>query len=1039
MVANSGKKTARRKPSSKSQTRPAMNEKMVDQSCATRGVAIPPPTTLIRETNSELRIVIKKSTALQVAEWVRTTEPIVAAKSIGVTDTAAGKLATGSSSSSSSAKASKADKRRSRRQKTGSELLKANHRAEENGHSNLEDVKVSKGSKKKVQRTPKKKTISTILPDGPHGAGDTSLSETNVAAKVKEGGSGDAGKDSLWPSYWPRKRVDTAIAKKDPSILVGVLRLNSKNPAHAYLTVEGEADDILIPSKLYQNRALNGDEVVVQLMRDAQLEKERHYQSKLQKQAERRLAKRIKSVSNGAASEFTLATKSKREYRFGRVVFVLQRYYHHKFVSGKISTNSKLVEPGGDEMYVAFCPSDPSLPPLKIPKDQLPSTCTLKNSKADIWTASFVDWYVNDKYPVGRLGSKIGRTGDIKVESEAILQDNCCNWKDFPQEALDCLPQVPWKIPPEEVQRRRDFRKHRIFSIDPATAKDLDDAVSVVRLGEDEFELGVHIADVSFFVNAHSALDKEAAKRATTVYLVERAVPMLPRLLCEELCSLNPGVDRFSFSVVWRVDGEGRVLGQGEPWFGQGIIRSCAKLSYDHAQAVIEGHTWEASGLPECEIHNGFTLDELEGDIRVLYRMTRAMRARRFRGGALSMQSIKLWFAIDSNTAAPTDCGVYQQKEANKLIEELMLMANMAVATKLSNNSQQGALLRRHSPPNERSLQVFCENAVLLGYSFDTSSAGAFQRSFDRIENPLHRYVLRLLAIKPMQRANYYCYSSEDTNGNHYALSVPLYTHFTSPIRRYCDLVVHRHLAKVLSNLEPDHDPPTLAAIAKVCNQNKYQAKNAQDASSLWYLCIYMSSLCASLGVSEVVAMGVVFGVKQTRYEVLVPSYGIEQSVDVEEMIKSGFATSASFDAEKHQLLVKCDGRNKANGKANGKINGKINGDERDISEIFQKKLSLSCDNERGASDFTIGVFSVLPVRIRVIKDARPFKIKLGGMHPDLNLFEPQSAILERELYLEKKLSDGIHMGVFSSMECASEVKGELKVTSCPGMLADGD
>jgi protein SSD1 len=216
-----------------------------------------------------------------------------------------------------------------------------------------------------------------------------------------------------------------------------------------------------------------------------------------------------------------------------------------------------------------------------------------------------------------------------------------------------------------------DLRNDRIFSIDPPTARDLDDACSIKALADGNYELGVHIADVSYFVREGTKLDEEALERATSVYLVQKVIPMLPRLLCEELCSLNPNVERFAFSVHWTIDAEANII--GEPRFAKSIIRSCAKLSYDHAQAVIDGESWDK--LPAFEIGNGVSASQLEDDIKLLFKFSKLMRKRRFDNGSLTLNSIKLWFKLDE-VGNPIDSGTYLLKDANRLIEEVHCLSN---------------------------------------------------------------------------------------------------------------------------------------------------------------------------------------------------------------------------------------------------------------------------------------------------------------------------------------------------------------------------
>lgn len=209
---------------------------------------------------------------------------------------------------------------------------------------------------------------------------------------------------------------------------------------------------------------------------------------------------------------------------------------------------------------------------------------------------------------------------------------------------------------------RRDLRGQRVFTIDPETAKDLDDALHIVKKDDGTYEVGVHIADVSYFVKPNTALDREARKRATTVYLVQRAVPMLPPALSEELCSLNPGSDKLTFSVIFDMTEDGKVT---STWFGRTIINSAAKLAYSDAQTVIDG-----GALPEGKVEDSEAAKGIEEDVKTLAALARKMRARRFEGGALRIDQVKTSFKLSEN-GMPEDCTVYERKESHELIEEV--------------------------------------------------------------------------------------------------------------------------------------------------------------------------------------------------------------------------------------------------------------------------------------------------------------------------------------------------------------------------------
>jgi protein SSD1 len=241
-----------------------------------------------------------------------------------------------------------------------------------------------------------------------------------------------------------------------------------------------------------------------------------------------------------------------------------------------------------------------------------------------------------------------------------LLKDSNFSTADFAEAVLKCLPPIPYSIPPRELEIRRDFRDTRLFTIDPSTAKDLDDAMSITRLENGNYEVGVHIADVSYFVKSNVALDREARKRGTTVYLVQRAIHMLPAALVE-VCSLTPDEDKLAFSVIFTLTPEARVVGT---WVGKTVIRSCGQLSYDQVQNVIAGNELEA------KILNKQSVADVKTDLLDLAALARQLTAARFEGNALKLDKIKLTFELD-NSGQPIDCTVQQQNEAQRLIEEV--------------------------------------------------------------------------------------------------------------------------------------------------------------------------------------------------------------------------------------------------------------------------------------------------------------------------------------------------------------------------------
>jgi len=481
------------------------------------------------------------------------------------------------------------------------------------------------------------------------------------------------------------------------------------------------------------------------------------------------------------------------------------------------------------------------------------------------------------------LCHSIGERGEIEAETARILCDYNVKSEDFSPEVLECLQDFSgdWKITDEERKKRKDFTSECIFSIDPPTARDLDDALHCKRLPNGNFEVGVHIADVSHFVKPQTALDVEASNRATSVYLVQKVIPMLPRLLCEQLCSLNAEVDRFAFSVVWTLDKNGNILNE---WFGKSVIRSCAKFSYDNAQDFIDGK--EDAELQHLQISPRFKLSDIRSKILDLHTISQNLRSRRMRDGCLKLDQIRLSYTLDADSGFPNGCFVYQYKQSNELIEEFMLLANISVAKRLYHYFPNQAFLRNHPPPKEDMLDDMMHQCRSLGIEIDISSSKALSESLAAAcgsdELSIYRkYSLFMLAIKPQKLATYV--SSEDSklsDLHHYALNVPLYTHFTSPIRRYADLIVHRQLAATLGDRDDfimmSSDRDHLKKCASNCNLRKSYAKAASDESTNLFFTHFVKN-CGSLSTHCMV-----LNILDYSLDVLSMEYGIQKRIYLE-------------------------------------------------------------------------------------------------------------------------------------------------------------
>ena len=404
------------------------------------------------------------------------------------------------------------------------------------------------------------------------------------------------------------------------------------------------------------------------------------------------------------------------------------------------------------------------------------------------------EWPEQMNNPVGRVVKRLGKPGDNNVEMQSILAEYDFPL-DFPAEVEKEMQKAKFKITKTELKKRRDFRDVTTFTIDPADAKDFDDALSLQRLPDGNWEVGVHIADVSYYVKPGSATDREAFERGTSVYLVDRTVPMLPEKLCNEVCSLRPDEEKLCFSAVFVMNDNAEVLSR---WFGKTVIRSNSRLCYEEAQEMIEQGAQEAGSGAAAPAANPTTREA----VLVLHKLATILREERYKRGAINFESQEVKFQLDEN-AKPIGVYIKEQKEANWLVEEFMLLANKNVAewaggagdSKGSKDyrSSRTFVYRVHDEPNPEKLNTFVEFVAKLGFKMKVGSrkalADSYNRLFESIAGRGEEYMIDSIAIRTMSKAYY-----STQNIGHYGLAFPFYTHFTSPIRRYPDLMVHRLL-----------------------------------------------------------------------------------------------------------------------------------------------------------------------------------------------------------------------------------------------------
>lgn len=484
-----------------------------------------------------------------------------------------------------------------------------------------------------------------------------------------------------------------------------------------------------------------------------------------------------------------------------------------------------------------------------MPVDILIPVAKLKGARhGQKVVAAITEWPDHAQNPFGEVLQILGKPGDNKVEMQAILAEY-----DFPlgfsEKAEREASGIPEKIPAEELKKRRDFRKIFTITIDPEDAKDFDDALSMKRLDNGHFEVGVHIADVSHYVVSGTEIDREAFERATSVYMVHRTVPMLPERLSNEICSLKEGVDRLCFSAVFEMDETGKVF---QEWYGRTVICSDRRFSYEEVQEILESGTGKYSE-----------------EIMILDKIAKQLREERFKKGSFNFESEEVRFRLDEK-GKPLSIYIRQMKDSNKLIEDFMLLANRKVAEKISKPEAGGRppfVYRVHDTPNPEKLETFTQFVGRLGYTMKTGSKTALARSFNRLFQAIKgtgtEQLIESVAIRTMAKAYY-----STTNIGHYGLAFDYYTHFTSPIRRYPDLMVHRIFWDFLNGKrDPGAD---LEARCEHSSDMERRAAEAERASVKYKQAEYMLDKIGmefDAVVSGVSKWGIFAEIKETKSE----------------------------------------------------------------------------------------------------------------------------------------------------------------------------
>lgn len=701
------------------------------------------------------------------------------------------------------------------------------------------------------------------------------------------------GTQPLYSEYFTVSRMMTGV--KAGLMHQGIFNVSPYNYLEGSIKVPALPKPLVILGRENINRAIDGDVVVVELLpqdqwkqpstkiieedtvtknEDADAEQQQDFVSDREKKALQEQVKRTHKSGSETQPQPT-----------AKVVGVIKRNWRQYVGHIDPSSAGKGSSQGRKLENVFLIPMDKKIPKIRLRTRQVSELLGKR------LLVTIDAWDRDSRHPVGHFVRSLGELETKAAETEALLLEWDVQYRPFPKTVLDCLPKEghDWRVPTNTDdpgwRDREDLRQLLICSIDPVGCQDIDDALHARKLPNGNYEVGVHIADVSNFVKPANAMDSEASIRGTTVYLVDKRIDMLPPLLGTDLCSLKPYVERYAFSVLWELNDNADIVNVR---FTKSVIKSREAFSYEQAQLRIDDDSQQ---------------DELTLGMRMLLSLSRRLKKKRMEAGALSLSSPEVKVQMESETSDPIDVKTKELLDTNSLVEEFMLFANISVAAKIYEAFPQTAILRRHAAPPKTNFDELAEQLrVKRGLELRTDSSKALADSLDACTDqaePFFNTLVRIMATRCMMSAEYFCSGTQSyPEFRHYGLASEIYTHFTSPIRRYADLLAHRQLAAAIG-YEAVH--PTVRSrgrLEAVCKNINVRHRNAQMAGRASIAYYVGQALKGRVAEEDAFVMRIF----SNGFVVLVPRFGIEGLIRLRDLADT--EPESEFDAESFTLTT---------------------------------------------------------------------------------------------------------------------------------------